>query len=165
VILFCTAPKNWKLASALVLPSKAEFWRLCCTGLVRGLHNGNCAAAGSWHPESPWRETFWLLNHSRRKVKGPGAITLPAHCHFNKEQHLCYLAIPTHGSRWSFGVWGHTSCEALKCKRRSNRLGARFRQRWTGHRWKASLSCADALVPSDIIKTSSLHHSSICLSF
>src|SRR5436309_8004730 len=70
----------------------------------------------------------------------------------------CYLAIPTHGFTVVLSVFGGTPPEKkpLKCKSVSNRLGARFRQRWTEPTGgKPRLSCASIrLVLSDIIKTS-----------
>ena len=69
----------------------------------------------------------------------------------------CYLAIPTHGFTVVLSVfWGTPPAKPLKCKSVSNRLGARFRQRWTESTGgKLRLSCASIrLVLSDIIKTS-----------
>src|SRR6266850_3983077 len=69
----------------------------------------------------------------------------------------CYLAIPTHGFTVVLSVFrGTPPAKPLKCKSASNRLGARFRQRWTESTGgKPRLSCDRIrLVPSDIIKTS-----------
>jgi hypothetical protein len=69
----------------------------------------------------------------------------------------CYLAIPTHGFTVVLSVFrGTPPAKPLKCKSVSNRLGARFRQRWTESTGgKPRLSCASIrLVLSDIIKTS-----------
>src|ERR1043166_5747789 len=69
----------------------------------------------------------------------------------------CYLAIPTHGFTVVLAVFrGTPPAKPLKCKSVSNRLGARFRQRWTESTGgKPRLSCAWVrLVLSDIIKTS-----------
>src|SRR6267142_7245442 len=69
----------------------------------------------------------------------------------------CYLAIPTHGFTVVLSVFrGTPLAKPLKCKSVSNRLGARFRQRWTESTGgKPRLSCASIrLVLSDIIKTS-----------
>ena len=69
----------------------------------------------------------------------------------------CYLAIPTHGFTVVLSVFrGTPPAKPLKCKSVSNRLGARFRQRWTESTGgKPPLSCASIrLVLSDIIKTS-----------
>jgi len=82
----------------------------------------------------------------------------------------CYLAIPTHGFTVVLSVfWGTPPAKPLKCKSVSNRLGARFRQRWTESTGrKPRLSCPSSvvalsrrrmdasirLVLSDIIKTS-----------
>src|SRR5256885_16995353 len=69
----------------------------------------------------------------------------------------CYLAIPTHGFTVVLSVfWGTPPAKPLKCKSVSNRLGARFRQRWTESTGgKPRLSCASIrLLLSDIIKTS-----------
>ena len=44
----------------------------------------------------------------------------------------CYLAIPTHGFTVVLSVFrGTPPAKPLKCKSVSNRLGARFRLRWT----------------------------------
>src|SRR6266436_3760483 len=69
----------------------------------------------------------------------------------------CYLSIPTHGFTVVLSVFrGTPPTKPLKCKSVSNRLGARFRQRWTKSTGgKPRLSCARMhLVLSDIIKTS-----------
>ena len=56
----------------------------------------------------------------------------------------CYLAIPTHGFTVVLSVFrGTPPAKPLKCKSVSNRLGARFRQRWTESTGgKPRLSCA-----------------------
>src|SRR5436305_6156658 len=80
----------------------------------------------------------------------------------------CYLVSDTnprfHGG--SFGVWGHTSCEALNCKSFSNRLGAPFRSRRAepsgGKPWLPGLRIRLAL--SDITWTS-LRYRSLSLAF
>src|SRR5437867_3483736 len=69
----------------------------------------------------------------------------------------CYLAIPTHGFTVVLSVFrGTPPAKPLICKSVSNRLGARFRQRWTDSTGgKPRLSCASIrLLLSDIIKTS-----------
>jgi len=59
-------------------------------------------------------ETFWLLNHSRKEVKGPGH-QLPAHAFQQRTNTSCYLCDTNpRFSRWFFRCLGHTSCEALK---------------------------------------------------
>jgi hypothetical protein len=61
-------------------------------------------------------EAFWLLNHSRKESKRAGSvIALPARAISTKNKHLllsCDTNPRFHGG--SFGVLGHTSCEALK---------------------------------------------------
>ena len=61
----------------------------------------------------------------------------------------CYLAIPTHGFTVVLSVFrGTPPAKPLKCKSVSNRLGARFRQRWTESTGgKPRLSC-----PSSVAK-------------
>jgi len=79
----------------------------------------------------------------------------------------CYLAIPTHGFTVVLSVFrGTPPAKPLKCKSVSNRLGARFRQRWTKSTGgKPRLSCASIrLVLSDIIKTSFSFYSQ-CFAF
>src|SRR5882762_2548888 len=74
----------------------------------------------------------------------------------------CYLAIPTHGFTVVLSVFrGTPPAKPLKCKSVSNRLGARFRQRWTESTGgKPRLSCASIrLALSDIIETSFRYHS------
>src|SRR6266404_1686502 len=74
----------------------------------------------------------------------------------------CYLAIPTHGFTVVLSVFrGTPPTKPLKCKSVSNRLGARFRQRWTESTGgKPRLSCASIrLALSDIIETSFRYHS------
>ena len=74
----------------------------------------------------------------------------------------CYLAIPTHGFTVVLSVFrGTPPTKPLKCKNVSNRLGARFRQRWTeSFGGKPRLSCASIrLALSDIIKTSRCYRS------
>jgi hypothetical protein len=65
---------------------------------------------------STWQEDILLLNHSREIKKGRERSHTPGPCHFNKEQTpLGDLLDPNprfHGG--SFGVWGHTSSEALR---------------------------------------------------
>src|ERR1700758_617052 len=76
----------------------------------------------------------------------------------------CYLAIPTHGFTVVLSVfWGTPPAKPLKCKSVSNRLGARFRQRWTESTGgKPRLSCAAIrLLLSDIIKTSFRYRSQL----
>ena len=63
-----------------------------------------------------WRADILLLNHNR-EIKRAGIVRDPGPCHFNKEQTpLGDLFDPNprfHGG--CFGVYGHTSCEALDC--------------------------------------------------
>ena len=72
---------------------------------------------------SPWRGDILLLNHSRRESKRAGSCVgllavrkdLPARAISTKNKHLllsCDTNPRFHGG--SFGVWGHTSCEALR---------------------------------------------------
>jgi hypothetical protein len=83
---------------------------------------------------------------------------LPAHAISTKNKHLLVIySIPTRGFTAAVSVFrGTPPPKPLKCKSVSNRLGARFRQRWTESTGgKPRLSCASIrLVLSDIIKTS-----------
>src|SRR6202051_1739356 len=104
----------------------------------------------------------------RYKIEGRKDFALFVfHCAFSRSRPMpfqqrtntsCYLAIPTHGFTVVLSVfWGTPPAKPLKCKSVSNRLGARFRQRWTeSTSGKPRLPCASIrLVLSDIIKTSS----------
>ena len=127
--------------------------------LVRGLHNGNWCGCRELRPDIlRGGETFWLLNHSRKESKRAGSNHAPGPLPFQQRTNTsCYLAIPTHGFTVVLSVfWGTPPAKPLKCKSVSNRLGARFRQRWTESTGgKPRLSCASIrLVLSDIIKTS-----------
>jgi len=110
-------------------------------------------------------ETFWLLNHSRKESKRagscvglwPSARTSRPMPFQQRTNTSCYLAIPTHGFTVVLSVFrGTPPAKPLKCKSVSNRLGARFRQRWTESTGgKPRLSCASIrLLLSDIIETS-----------
>src|SRR5882672_9156036 len=73
------------------------------------------------------------------------AFLPPGPCHFNKEQTpLAILRYQPTVSRWFFRcLGGKPPAKPLKCKSVSNRLGARFRQRWTKSTGgKPRLSCA-----------------------
>ena len=63
---------------------------------------------------APWQGAILLLNHNR-EIKRAGTSLRSGPCHFNKEQTpLGGLFDPNprfHGG--CFGVYGHTSCEAL----------------------------------------------------
>ena len=67
---------------------------------------------------SPWRGDILLLNHRGMESKGAGSVLFhtPGPRHFNKEQTPLAIWLDTnprfHGG--SFGVLGHTSCEALR---------------------------------------------------
>jgi hypothetical protein len=98
-----------------------------------------------------------------RKLRSPGASLRSGALPFQQRTNTsCYLAIPTHGFTVVLSVFrGTPPAKPLKCKSVSNRLGARFRQRWTESTGgKPRLSCASIrLVLSDIIKTSFSFHS------
>jgi hypothetical protein len=105
------------------------------------------------HP--PWRGDILLLNHSRRKVKGPGAITLPARAISTKNKHLLAIySIPTHGFTVVLSVfWGTPPAKPLNCKIRLNSSGALFDDRWadpTGGEPRLSRAFL-CFVPGDII--------------
>src|SRR5437016_11476340 len=106
------------------------------------------------------------MNHTPKENMGPGDDSAFCTLHFaftrsrpmpfqQRTNTSCYLAIPTHGFTVVLSVFrGTPPAKPLKCKR--NRLGARFRQRWTESTGgKPRLSCVRIrLVLSDIIKTS-----------
>src|SRR5882724_498494 len=76
----------------------------------------------------------------------------------------CYLAIPTHGFTVVLSVFrGTPPAKPLICQSVSNRLGVRFRQRWTESTGgKPRPSCASIrFVPLDIIKTSFRYRSQL----
>src|ERR1039457_4932966 len=138
-------------------PRQAEFWRLCCTGwgaaywkLVR------LPGVAPGHP--PWRGDILLFNHSRKgNKKAGGTPPPPPRAISTKNKHLllsCDTNPRFHGG--SFGVWGHTSCEALKMKIRPNSSGALVGDPWaepTGGEPRLSRAFL-CFVPGDIIKTS-----------
>ena len=76
--------------------------------LVRGLIDEKLVRLPGIAPgHPPWQGDILLLNHSRRKVKGPGAfrLTLPARAISTKNKHLllsCDTNPRFHGG--SFGV-------------------------------------------------------------
>ena len=104
-------------------PRHAEVWRLCCTSWCAAYRNSECTevrkeraskklvrlpGVAPGHP--PWRGDILLLNHSRGKVKGPGAscFTLPARAISTKNKHLLLSGLryqPT-VSRWLFRCLG-----------------------------------------------------------
>ena len=109
---------------------------------------------------APWRGAILAVKSQPRKIKGPGvSYRRPPGLPFQQRTNTsCYLIeIPTHGFTVVLSVFrGTPPTKPLNCKSVSNRLGARFRQRWTESTGgKPRLSCASIrLVLSDIIKTS-----------
>jgi len=105
-------------------------------------------------------EAFWLLNHSRRKVKGRERLFhAPGPRHFNKEQTplAIWFQIPTHGFTVVLSVfWGTPPAKPLDCKIRPNSSGALCRDLWahpTGGEPRLSRAFF-CFAPGDIIKTS-----------
>jgi len=114
--LSATTP-NWKLASRPgAAPGKLSFGDSAAQAGARPNELENWCRCRELHPDIlRGGETFWLLNHSRKESKRAGAIALPAHAISTKNKHLllsCDTNPRFHGG--SFGVLGHTSCEALK---------------------------------------------------
>ena len=111
----CLPRPQWKLASRPgAAPGKLSFGDSAAQAGAR-LNEKLVRLPGVAPGHPPWRGDILLLNHSRRKVKGPGAITLPARAISTKNKHLllsCDTNPRFHGG--SFGVLGHTSCEALR---------------------------------------------------
>ena len=99
-----------------------------------------------------------LTSAATRKLKGPGAVALPAHAISTKNKHLLVIyAIPARGFTAAVSVFGGTPPpKPLICKSVSNQFGARLRWRRaepTGG--KPRLSCANLrFAAADIIETS-----------
>src|SRR5437899_3989597 len=74
----------------------------------------------------PWRGDILLLNHSRRKVKGPEASLRLRPMPFQQRTNTsCYLAIPTHGFTVVLSVFRGTPPEKpLDCKIQFKSSGA-----------------------------------------
>jgi hypothetical protein len=87
---------------------------------------------------SPWRDDILLLTYNHLEIKRAGSASAnwpsartsrPMPFQQRTNTSWCDTNPRFHGG--SFGVLGHTSCKALKMQSVSNRLGTRFRQRWT----------------------------------
>ena len=116
-------------------------------GAVAGSRTRTCALAQRHSP----------LKSQPRKLKGRELVHSRPMPFQQRTNTSCYLAIPTHGFTVVLSVFrGTPPAKPLICKSVSNRLGARFRQRWTESTGgKPRLSCASVrLLLSDIIKTS-----------
>jgi hypothetical protein len=114
------------VATVVVAPTEAEFWRLRRTAGARLIMKDG-AAAGIAPGMRPSGKTsvagrHSAVNHSRRKLKGRElrrflAVRkdLPAHAISTKNKHLLVIySIPTRGFTAALSVfWGHTSSEAL----------------------------------------------------
>ena len=102
-------------------PKQTEFWRLDRASW-RAAYEKLVRLPGIAPGRAPWQGAILLLNHNRES-KRAGSVAAacgrpqgpPGPCHFNKEQTpLGGLFDPNprfHGG--CFGVYGHTSCEAL----------------------------------------------------
>ena len=116
------------------------------------------AAAGNRTRTCSLARSHSAVKSQPRKLKGPEVSLHSRPMPFQQRTNTsCYLAIPTHGFTVVLSVFrGTPPAKPLRCKSVSNRLGARFRQRWTESTGgKPRLSCASIrLVLSDIIKTS-----------
>src|SRR5438270_13026928 len=88
------------------------------------------------------RPTLLLKNWGQRILRS--AFCISPRPFQQRTNTSCYLAIPTHGFTVVLSVFrGTPPAKPLKCKSVSNRLGARFRQRWTEPTGgKPRLSCA-----------------------
>ena len=97
-------------------PSKLSFGDSAAR-LVLGLSRNrewNGAVAGSRTRTCALAQRHSPLKSQPRKLSGPGVVSLPAHAISTKNKHLllsCDTNPRFHGG--SFGVLGHTSCEAL----------------------------------------------------
>ena len=114
---------------------------------------------------APWRGAILAVKSQPRKLKGPGAIALPARAISIKNKHLLVVySTPTRGFTAAVSVFrGTPPPKPLKCKSVSNRLGARNRSAWAHHvGGMPRHSCASIrLALSDIIKTSRCYRSQI----
>ena len=147
-------------------PESAEFWRLCrvlTRSLLPGglmnrkseITNGMVRLPGVAPGHPPWRGDILLLNHSRRKVKGPEASLRFRPMPFQQRTNTsCYLAIPTHGFTVVLSVFrGTPPAKPLDCKIRPNSSGALSRDPWadpTGGEPRLSRAFL-CFVPGDII--------------
>jgi len=102
------------------------------------------AAAGSCTRTCALARRHSPLKSQPRKLKGRELFHSRPMPFQQRTNTSCYLAIPTHGFTVVLSVFrGTPPAKPLKCKSVSNRLGARFRQRWTESTGgKPRLSCA-----------------------
>jgi hypothetical protein len=115
-----------KLASRLgAAPSKQSFGDSAAL-LVPGLYEKLVRLPGVAPGHPPWRGDILLLNHSRRKVKGPGTFLLPAHAISTKNKHLLVIySIPTRGFTAAVSVFrGTPPAKPFDCKIRTGSSGA-----------------------------------------
>ena len=112
---------------------------------------------------APWRGAILAVKSQPRKLKGPGAIALPARAISIKNKHLLVVySTPTRGFTAAVSVFrGTPPPKPLKCKSVSNRLGTRLRSAWPHHVGGTPRhSCASIrLALSDIIETSLCYRS------
>ena len=124
---------------------------------MRGLL-GIGAAAGSRTRTSSVAGRYSAVKSQPRKLRGPGALVLPAPMPFQQRTNTsCYLAIPTHGFTVVLSVsWGTPPAKPSDCKIRPKSLGALcgdLRAKPTGGEPRLSRAFL-CFVPGDIIKTS-----------
>ena len=110
--LFATTPE--KLARRLgAAPSKLSFGDSAAQAGARRIKM--VRLPGIAPGRAPWQGAILLLNHNH-EIKRAGSDCAPGPCHFNKEQtppgDLLDPSPRIHGG--CFGVYGHTSSEALK---------------------------------------------------
>ena len=79
---------------------------------------------------SPWLGDILLLNHSRGKLRGPGASLRSGALPFQQRTNTsCYLAIPTHGFTVVLSVFlGTPPPKPLDCKIRPKSSGAHWQR-------------------------------------
>ena len=112
-------------------PERTEFWRLCCTSW-RAVYGELVLLPGIAPRLPPWRGGILAVKSQPRKLKGPGAIALPARAISIKNKHLLVIySIPARGFTAAVSVfWGTPPPKPLICKSVSNHFGARLRSRW-----------------------------------
>ena len=108
----------------------------------------------------PWRGGILLFRSQPRKLKGPGALRLPAHAISTKNKHLLAIfSIPTRGFTAAVSVFrGTPPAKPLICKFKIRlvRLADTVFRSWADPTGEASLLVLSKfnLSPEDIIKMS-----------
>jgi len=139
-------------------PRQAEFYRSAVQAGARLIGIG--AVAGNRTRTSCMARRYSAVKSQPRKLKGPGAFSLPAHAISTKNKHLLAIySIPTRGFTAAVSVFrGTPPAKPLLCKFkiRLARLGNTNFRSWAHPTGEASLLVLAKfnLSPEDIIKMS-----------